>query len=674
MFMEEWDKPFWRDLRLNVNIDFGYYTGSGQWDPATKAKQLEAKKPALVLNHIKPACKIIFGLERLNRYDPQAKPEGKDDIEVAAVFTRLMKKTMQDTHGEYVLSDGFEDGVICGVVAYELPITFTRDAINGEIDFQTVRVPQELMWSTPWKKYDLSDCRAVWRHKWVDVDDLCAYYPRHKAAILAGLEEVSMVDVKEAGQQPVMLTQGDPHDPYKADDEVRAQDDRDFWFDEKKGRVRVLESYYPVYEPIWLLATQDGRRVIQSTNEVKLKRIFQELVLRNPEAQITLLQRNVRHIEMLVVLAATEHILEQGVPFPKDPDRYPFIPFFADWKRDEIFGVVRSLRDPQDEVNARRSQISWLTKATGDGWFVDQESLVEPEKFQSESRDPKGVYLVKKGVNVKDPRRMPPPNIPQGLFEILREAVNEIRSISLVNADLQGLREGHPSGVAMARADLRGQTGTASYFDNYRLTRYLIYEKMARRCQEVYSNERIVRLYNPQTHEDEWIPINTPEAPPEENQEGLKAQVRSRILNDISTLKYDIVLAEQPASPTQRDAALRTIIELLQKVPGAAPFLMETIFELTDGLPNRERLLAKIQKFVEGLEASGPPPPKVNISLRGELDPGTAQDLADDAQLNRSTDPAEKLGEKLGNAQNPSGQLPVGGESLDKRPDLPPAV
>lgn len=667
MFREEWDKPFWRDLRLNVSLDFGYYTGSGQYDPAVRKKFEEQGKPALVLNHIRPTCLVLFGLERMNRYDPKAAPHGAEDKSVAEVFTRLLRKVHQDTNAEYVLSDGFEDGTIGGVVAFELPIEYGQD-IRGEIGFQTVRVPDELMWATPWKRYDLQDTRAMWRHKWVDVDDLVALYPRKRDEILEALEAVSSANPRDVNQQPAQLSQGDPSDAYRSGDVVtRPQDDRDFWFDEKAGRVRVLECYYPVYEPHWLLSVDGGRRVIQSTSDVRLRRLLADLTRRDPTRQLTLIERTLRRIEMCVVLPATEQELEHGVPFEKDRQGYPFVPFFAELKRDEIQGVVRSLRDPQDEINARRSQIAWLTKATGDGWFADQDSLVDQAAFERDSRDPKGVYLVRK--NAADPRRMPAPTVPQELFRILAEAQNEIRMISGVNASMRGLRESDESGIAMQRAKLQGEIITTPIFDNFKFTKRLIYQKMARRIQEVYTDERVVRLLNPDTGEDEFVTINQVVEEPADP--ATDPRVRRKVLNDLNTLKYDLILVETPASPTQRAATLATLLDLLEKVPAATPLFLDAIVELLDGLP--EKIVQRAKQWVAAHTdaPSGPPAPKVSISLRGELDPVTTKDLAD-GSLDATPDPARQMGAEHGNPQNPSGQLPKGGGVAATRPDLAP--
>lgn len=717
IFREEWEKPFWQNLRLNTATDFGYYNGPGQWSEEARAQMRQHKKPALVLNHIKPTCNVLFGLERMNRYEPKAAPEGNEDVQVADIFTRLLRRVMYDTDGEFILSDGFEDGTICGVVAFELPIFYDEDPVHGKIGFKTVRVPDDLIWSTPWREYDLSDCRAVFRHRWIDIDLLLSRYPNHKKAITEALGSAFKMTPADASQVGAILHEGDPKDAYAGTDGIRPEEDRSFWFDEEHNRVRVLEVYYPEYYPTWILASSDGKRVIQSTDELKMRRVFQKLVERaGGFTGFKLLQRNVKKIHMLVCLPVSNHVLEEGQPFEKDPYCYPFIPYFAVLKRDDIYGVVRDLRDPQDEINARRSQIAWLTKATGDGWFVDEGSMVDVKVFEEQSRDPKGVYVVKP--NKSDPRRMPPPTLPQGLFEILRLAVNEVRQISGVNSELTGVgaEDRSLSGVAMERRKQQGQVITTGLFDNFKRTKRLIWQKMAKRIQEVYTEEQVVRLLNSETGADEFVTINqvvpdgasapgmppvpgaaapSPGMPPVPGPGGgLDAGVpgegpatlpgqsptpgqRFKVLNDVSTLKYDIVMAETPASPTARQAALATMLELIQKVPAIAPLIVDVIFEMTEGLPNRDAVLKRVKQFVADQTArpQGPPPPKVSVVLRGDIDPYTAKDLADDAQINTSTaplGPGGKMGADAGNSQNPSGQLPTGGENLQNRSDLPP--
>jgi len=334
---------------------------------------------------------------------------------------------------------------------------------------------------------------------------------------------------------------------------------------------------------------------------------------------------------------------------------------------------VRNLRDPQDEVNARRSQVSWLVKATGDGWFVDQGSMQDIKTFENDSRDPKGVYEVKK--SGKDPRRIPPPNVPQGLFQLIADAVTEIRMISNVNPEMRGEESQAISGVAMKHRKIEGETVNYEIYDNFKLTKRLLWKKLAKRIQEVYSDERIVRLTDPDSGGYQFIPINQRVPVDAQGKEVPPPGLRYKVLNDLGSFKYDLVMTEIPASPSHRQTALAILLDLLQKLPAIAPLVVDVIVEMVEGLPDKEKIVARIKQFVAG--QMGPkkaPPPKVSVALKGEdLPQEVKAELARRAA--NEPDPREEqnpLGAGAGNASNPSGQLKTGGTKLNEIPDLAP--
>ena len=676
MFYEEMNKPFWQNFSLNATTDFGYYTGIGQWNDEQRVKMRTAGKPALTLNYVKPVIRSLSGAERLSRYEPKAAAEQFEDEAVANVFTRLLRRTIYDANAEFVMSEGFRDGTICGVVLFEQPINYDEDPLRPKIEFATVRVPDEAIWATPWSRYDLSDTRAMWRHRWVDVDELCAHYPKKRRDILDALREMGpLLSAADASKQGAILHEGDPKDRYAHMTGLRPEDDRSFWFDEERDRVRVLETWYPRWYPTWILASDDGRRVITSTDEAKMARVYRNYLARFPGGPMTLIQRNTRKIRMCVMLPATLQVLDEGEPFQKDQSNYPFVPYFANLVRDDMYGVVRDLRDPQDEINSRRSQIAWIIRATGDGWFVDENSMVDLVKFQEESRDPKGVYVVKKGGS--DPRRMPAPNVPQGLFEIIKYAINEIAHISGVKNEVIASGEDRPlSGVAISRRQQQSDVISTEYFDNFKLTKRLLYQMMARRIQEVYHDERVVRLLNEETAQDEYVTINQPvpaDETPQAPGSNPSPATRFKVLNDITSLQYDIQMVETPASPSARAAALDTLLDLLQKVPAMAILFADEIIAMTDGLPNKDLLVRRVKEMQAQMNQPKDEKPKVNISLKGEVSPEAAAELSMKAAgpVQGPVDPSERMGEEAGNPQNPSGQIPTGGPNLQDRADLP---
>jgi hypothetical protein len=304
---------------------------------------------------------------------------------------------------------------------------------------------------------------------------------------------------------------------------------------------------------------------------------------------------------------------------------------------------------------------------------VDEGTLNNLDAFERENRDPKGVYIVKKERRL--PVRIPAPNIPQGLFEIIVSAVNEIRHISMVNTEMQGGESTAESGVAKKILIQQGNIGNNELFDNFRFTKRLIWKKMARRIQEKYSDEDVVRLFNPETGGYDFIDIN------KETNEGAadmpSPSLRYKVLNDISSLKYDMTFTETPISPTHRAGALANLLELMQKVPAVAPYLFASIVEMTDGIPEHDKIVAQMRALEKSLTEPQPsPPPKTSISLKGEDIPLEARTALAYKAINepdpRSTE--NPMGAQAGNAQNPGGQIPTGGQKLNDRADLPPSA
>jgi hypothetical protein len=301
--------------------------------------------------------------------------------------------------------------------------------------------------------------------------------------------------------------------------------------------------------------------------------------------------------------------------------------------------------------------------------------MVDLKAFEAESRDPKGAYTIKKTAN--DPRRIPPPNIPQGLFELLAGAVNEIREISNVNPEMRGMGSDTVSGVAMKNREMQGQISNNELFDNFKLTKRLIWKKMARRIQEKYRDEDIIRLFDADTGGYKFVEINkrVPEGVPgQAPSEVPSAPIRYRVLNDLGALKYDIQMTETPSSPTHRQGALATLLDLIQKVPAAALLLIDVIVEMTDGLPDREKIVARFKQFVVSQSAPKPSePPVVHVTLKGEdLMPQDRATLSARAANQPAQEEKNPFGAEAGNPQNPSGQLPTGGQKLNERPDLAP--
>jgi hypothetical protein len=134
---------------------------------------------------------------------------------------------------------------------------------------------------------------------------------------------------------------------------------------------------------------------------------------------------------------------------------------------------------------------------------------------------------------------------------------------------------------------------------------------------------------------------------------------------------------EVPISATHRQGALANLLELMQKVPAVAPYLFASIVEMTDGIPEHDKIIAQMRALAKSLTEPQPsPPPKTSIALKGEDIPEEARVALAYKAINEPDPRTQQnpMGAGSGNVQNPSGQIPTGGQKLTERADLPPSA
>ena len=107
-----------------------------------------------------------------------------------------------------------------------------------------------------------------------------------------------------------------------------------------------------------------------------------------------------------------------------------------------------------------------------------------------------------------------------------------------------------------------------------------------------------------------------------------KAQIdsRPRILRDVSSLKYDVVISEVPTTPSMRATSLLAILEILKVLPGLAPALLDVVVELAEG-PDRARILERVKQLMPpsggGLGGAAPKPVTTSALPPGMAPPTT---------------------------------------------------
>ena len=596
--------PLWAAFIRNADEDEGFYVGGDlQWSKDGSFESLQrlkkARRTTVSLNYCQSTVDVLVGFERQNRFDLRATPEGNEDAEHARVLSWVMKFAATQAELPEYESEMFDDGLIRGASAIELGVDWAEDPFNGKITAEVLRVGHEVIWDPYWKKYDLSDARGVLKYRWVYVDELQAKFPQHKEAIQAG---VAILDTLFS---PFMATtDGGRPDAYGSvtshvNETLQVET---LFYAPMDRRLLVIEAWWREFEPVWIVANvQTGKQVQVASRADALA------VARADPKSWRVIEKVARRVKTALILPATRQTLEEGdSPYDNDQEHYPIVPFVAKKKGQHVYGIVRNMKDPQLVENKRVSQVldvlaRWANMRSmyARGSLEDPRVLEDPtstapiEYIPGPATGPPGFY-VPVGLDV----------VARGLMEIAAQMKLAMREITGINTDLLGLKSDDSSGIAIARRQAQGQIISTIYFDNFKRSRKILGQRLARRIQQVYTTERVLRLIDPDTGDHVRVLLNPAEARqlgPDELQQWIEQQRdasgRPYVLRDVAALTYDVTISETPATPSARATALLALLEIVGKMPAILPAVVDVILDLAD-IPDKPKILRRVREIM----------------------------------------------------------------------------
>lgn len=413
------------------------YYHNKQWLPSEIAKLNERNQPALSINRIAPAVDGIIGVVEKGRSDPRALPRTPDDEDSAEVATDTLRYISDKNHFARLKIECFSDMLIPGYMAAIV-------AANGDLDITVTQISwRELIFDPRSRKPDFSDARFMGIAKWMYADDLIADY-KAKADDINGAVETSGTIVDASMQDlPQAATAG--------------RGGSNSWGDRRTRRLFVVEMYYREAGK-WLRCVFTG-----------------------------------------------QVILEEGPsPFLDDKGR-PMCPIEAQAAKVDSdnarYGPVRAMRDPQDEVNKRRSTALHLLMVrqvqARDGMALDTDA----EVARNEAAKPDGALPM--GWEVA-----PLSTSLQGHLELLQEAKSEIERMG-PNPAVLGRQGADSSGRALLARQQAGMVELALLFGRLEDWELRVYRQMWARAKQYWRAPQFVRVTDDQDA-PKFVGINQP--------------------------------------------------------------------------------------------------------------------------------------------------------------------
>lgn len=546
--------------RLLQMQDHDIYDGD-QWSEEDKAALEERGQLPQVFNRVKPTVDWIIGTEKRTRVDYRVLPRGPEDANGAETKTKLLKYIADVNRQGFSRSRAFADTVKSGVGWIEVGIRTdpTEEPIFvGYEDWRNV-------WYDPLSvELDLSDARFLFREKWVDLDVACAMFPDRS------------IELREASRT------GDTF--YYESDSLSIEDvdsERDAWeqgigygdtFNGGRSRIRLTECWYRMPARVQILkgdalGTLDGA-TFDDTDQDHV-----DMVSAGHASTYDAIRMQVR-----CMIFCDDTVLQDSIS-PYRHQRFPLIPIWGYRKKrnNAPYGNVRNLKDPQDDLNKRRSKALFILSTNQ--VVADEDAVDDWDEVAEEVARPDGIVKKKKGSDflIRNERDLAEEHI-----MLMDQDAKYIESTGGVTDEQMGRQTNATSGKAIQARQEQGHAVTSELYDNLRLAIQLCGEIELSLIEQYYTDAKVVRITGDRGNM-EFVSIN------QMNEFG-------EVENDITARQADFQVDASNFSASIRQAAFESFMELMGQMDSqVALTLLDLVVDLSD-LPGKEEMVRRIRQ------------------------------------------------------------------------------
>ena len=541
--------------RYQQALDEDYFD-SIQYTESDLAELKERGQPATVYNVIQQSINWVTGAEKRGRTDFKVLPRGKEDSKPAEGKTKYLKYLSDVNRTPFHRSRAFEDAVKVGIGWLEVGV---QDEDDGEPIYDRYESWRNILFDSASTEMDSSDMRYIFRSKWVDEDIAKALFPNRQAQIEDAVVDASLYSYTEG------------HDGDFAMD--MAEWDRghngalNTIITRKRRRVRLIEAWYRLPENVKKVRGSAFNGQIFDDKDPR----HQEVVGTGKAVLVEKVMMRTR-----VAIMTNKDLLWDG-PSPYRHNKFKFVPVWGYKRgRDGLpYGMIRSLRDIQDDVNKRMAKalhiISTNKVIMDEGALPDGTTM---EDFAAEVSRPDAIIVKRPGkqIELNVDRDLEPAHI-----DLASRNIAMIQQVGGVTDELLGRATNATSGIAVQKRQEQGSLATSRFFDNLRLAEQMRGELELSLVEQFATEEKQFRITN-QRGTPEFVAIN----------DGLPE-------NDITRTKADFVISEADWRATMREAATAELVELVSKMPPQVSIVVLDLIVDNMDIPNRDEIVKRIR-------------------------------------------------------------------------------
>lgn len=561
-------QPMWR---READMDAEYYDNN-QLDHATLDDMQRLGMAPLIRNLIAPTIDVALGMEAKTRSDWRVQAEGDKDQEVAEAMSVKLKEAERESRADRACSDAYATQLKTGMGWVEVG----REMDPFKYPYRVSQVSRrEIFWDWRAKDPDLGDARYLVRRRWQDIDVLELMFPDQQEMI-QGLGwskanwDTPLTDFPAIGGRTWL---------YERDVTIPESD----WRDSTRKRLCLYEVWYRVWTRGFVIRTPDGRTVeVDLNNDRHAQAVANGMVQPIPAI----------FPKMRLSWWIGPHRIAD-LPTPYKHGRFPYIPFWG--FREDLtgipYGLIRRMRSPQDEINARLSKMMWLMSAKRT--IMDATQIDDIEEYRREVARPDATIILSKNrkadtaggkFEINDQMELS-----RQQFEVLQDATQSIQKTAGVYQAMLGDKQpgGANSGIAINSLVEQGTTTLAEINDNYRFGRRMVGETLSELIREDLGREPAV------VNVDEAY--GTKKKVIQLNQRTTKNGVEM-LTNDVQRAMVKVALEDVPSTPTYRAQQLMMLSEMAKSLPPQIQaFVVPFIFEASE-MPHRRELADQVRK------------------------------------------------------------------------------
>lgn len=612
------------DFRVESMVDHEFYDGPGQWTAEERATLAERSQIPITFNQIKPTVDWVVGTEKKVRVDYRVLPRGEEDAKAAETKTKLFKYVTDANNAGYKRSKSFADAVLAGV-------GWIDHGINTDPNDEPLVVTYEdwryIWWDTLSTEDDLSDARYIFRGKWVDLDVACAMFPDRADVLKASVMTTGQgsgydmfaemldpsIDPRQAGGMPTSYGSSSTLQYTGFFGYIGSQVSYD-----QRDRVFLVECQYrmPTTKKVLRGKMLGGLQGITFDEASEAHQNAVSVGIAQP-VETTMM-------EMRQMIFTGDYVLQEGES-PYRHNRFSLVPIwgFKRKKDGTPYGIVRNLRDPQKDLNKRRSKALYLLSANrviADNDAIDNTDQSWADVVQEANR-PDGLLKQNpksaRGIIINNEAKMANEHV-----ALMSQDEKYIQSASGVTDELMGRDTNAVSGKAIRARQEQGGVVTTAFFDNHRLAFKLSGEIILSLIEQLYTEEKKVRITGGENGQNaEFLAINqiNPET--------------GAITGDITASQADFVISEQDYSGTIRQAMFDSLTDMIKTMdPNASMQILDLVFELSD-LPGKEKFVDRLRKITGQKGSDAVPTEQDKIDEQAKQAEMQAQGAAQNAML-----------------------------------------